>query len=364
MALTRSEELKSAIMAASLDAILTLTRDGEILDLNGAAEELYKTASDSIVGDHMTNYIPVRDRQVWEQLLERLREDPTHLHGRRIEGTGRRSDGSEFPFEASINSLEAGQQQFFVTFVHDITDRKASERRLADARDAALRASVVKSEFLATMSHEIRTPMNGVIGSLDLMLDSERAPELAELAQIARTAANDLLGIIDDILDLSKIEADKLESRRESFDLVAIVEGVADIVAVTAHQKGIALATFIDPEIPAGVRGDPRLLRQILVNLVGNAVKFTDRGEIVIRAERQPAPSSQALVRFSVRDTGAGVPPEAVATLFEPFTPVDASSSDQLGGSGLGLAISSRLGGLLGGGPPGGAGGAPGARGS
>src|ERR1039458_1602725 len=124
MALTRSEELKSAIMAASLDAILTLTRDGEILDLNGAAEELYKTASDSIVGDHMTNYIPVRDRQVWEQLLERLREDPTHLHGRRIEGTGRRSDGSEFPFEASINSLEAGQQQFFVTFVHDITDRK------------------------------------------------------------------------------------------------------------------------------------------------------------------------------------------------------------------------------------------------
>ena len=225
LALARSEELKSAIMAASLDAILTLTRDGEIIDLNSAAEQLYKTTRDAAAGDHMTSYIPARDRQVWEQLLERLREDPTHLHGRRIEGTGRRSDGSEFPFEASINSLEAGQRQFFVTFVHDITDRKASERRLADARDAALRASVVKSEFLATMSHEIRTPMNGVIGSLDLMLDSELAPELAELAQIARTAANDLLAIIDDILDLSKIEADKVERQHATFDLVAIVEG-------------------------------------------------------------------------------------------------------------------------------------------
>ena len=191
--------------------------------------------------------------------------------------------------------------------------------------------------------------MNGVIGSLDLMLDSELAPELAELAQIARTAANDLLGIIDDILDLSKIEAEKLESRREPLDLVAIVEGVGDIVAVTARQKSVALATYIDPEIPAGARGDGRLLRQVLVNLVGNAVKFTDRGEVVVRAERQPAPSSQVLVRFTVRDTGAGIPPESMETLFEPFTQVDPRSSHDRGGSGLGLAISSRLVRLMGG---------------
>ncbi len=191
--------------------------------------------------------------------------------------------------------------------------------------------------------------MNGVIGSLDLMLDSELAPELTELAQIARTAANDLLAIIDDILDLSKIEADKVEIRRESIDLVAIVEGVADIIALSAHQKNLALATYIDPEIPPGVRGDPRLLRQILVNLVGNAVKFTDRGEVVVRVERQPAPASQALVRFSVRDTGAGIPPEAVESLFEPFTQVETSASHEHGGSGLGLAISSRLVRLMGG---------------
>jgi signal transduction histidine kinase/DNA-binding response OmpR family regulator/HPt (histidine-containing phosphotransfer) domain-containing protein len=286
---------------------------------------------------------------VWEQLLEHVRENVDGLDGSRIEGVGRRADGVEIPFEARVFSVQAGQHQFFVTFVHDISDRKAAERRLGDARDAALRASVVKSEFLATMSHEIRTPMNGVIGSLDLMLDSELAPELAELAEIARTAANDLLAIIDDILDLSKIEADKLESRREDFDLVAIVESVADIVAVTARQKGLTLAAYVDPEIPLPVRGDPRLLRQILVNLVGNAVKFTDSGEVVVRAERQPAPAAQALVRFTVRDSGPGIPADAVATLFDPFTQVDQRASHERRGSGLGLAISSRLVRLIGG---------------
>ena len=279
--------------------------------------------SREVIDHSLTDYIPARDRQVWDQLLSRLREDPSHLRERRIEGTGRRSDGSEFPLEASVNSLEAGEHQFLVTFVRDITDRKAAERRLADARDAALRASVVKSEFLATMSHEIRTPMNGVIGSLDLMLDSELAPELAELASIARTAATDLLAIIDDILDLSKIEADKIERQQAPFDPVGIVEGVVDIVAVAARAKGVAVTGYVDPLLPSQVHGDARLLRQVLVNLAGNAVKFTDAGEVVVRAESQPAPESQALVRFSVTDTGAGIPADAIATLFEPFTQVD-----------------------------------------
>jgi two-component system, sensor histidine kinase and response regulator len=355
------DELARRLIGAMREGVLVCDRDGRLILANDRAieitgiafSELAATAARVGEGAGEPDGAPQTEgtpgRAVWEQLLARLRDDPAHLHGQRVEGAARRADGSEFPFEAEINSLEAGQRQFFVTFVHDITDRKAAERRLADARDVALRASVVKSEFLATMSHEIRTPMNGVIGSLDLMLDSELAPELAELAQIARTAANDLLAIIDDILDLSKIEADKVQSRHEPFDLVAIVEGVADIVAVTVRRKGVALATYVDLEIPPVVRGDARLLRQVLVNLVGNAAKFTDRGEIVIRAERQAAPESQALVRFSVRDTGAGIPADAVATLFEPFTQVDDGSSQELGGSGLGLAISSRLVRLMGG---------------
>jgi two-component system sensor histidine kinase/response regulator len=350
--LERSDELERRLIGAMEEGVIVFDQGGRPVLANARALEITGipfaelAAGEAPVGKHEP---AAGGREVWEQLLEHLRDGPGRLDGQLIEGTGRRDDGSEFPFEAKVVSLEAGRHQFFVTFVHDISDRKAAERRLADARDAALRASVVKSEFLATMSHEIRTPMNGVIGSLDLMLDSELAPELAELADIARSAANDLLGIIDDILDLSKIEADKLESRRESFDLVAIVEGVADIVAVTAHQKGLAVDAYVDPEIPATVRGDARLLRQILVNLVGNAVKFTDAGEVVVRAERQPSPASQALVRFTVRDTGAGIPADAVATLFEPFTQVDPRSSHERGGSGLGLAISSRLVRLMGG---------------
>jgi PAS domain S-box-containing protein len=340
-----SGELARRLLAAMDEGVLVFDQDGTPIMANAAAIEITGITFEAPAGDPGTAAEPA----VWEQLLERL---PGALSGRErglIEGNGRRGDGSEFPFEAEVLAMEVDRRQIFVTFVHDITDRKAAERRLADARDAALRASAVKSEFLATMSHEIRTPMNGVIGSLDLMLDSELAPELVELAQIARTAANDLLAIIDDILDLSKIEADKVQSRRDSLDLVAIVEGVADIVAVTARQKGVGLVAYVDPEIPQGVLGDARLLRQILVNLAGNAVKFTDAGEVVIRAERQAAPAPQALVRFTVSDTGVGIPADAVETLFEPFTQFDPRSIHERGGSGLGLAISSRLVRLMGG---------------
>jgi signal transduction histidine kinase/DNA-binding response OmpR family regulator len=360
--LERADELQRRLIGVMEEGVIVFDEDGRPVIANARAIEITgipfaelaarrgaQPAGGEAPGGRAQMQPTAGEGAVWEQLLEHLRENLDRLDGGRIEGVGRRADGAEIPFEARVFSVEAGQHQFFVTFVHDISDRKAAERRLADARDAALRASVVKSEFLATMSHEIRTPMNGVIGSLDLMLDSELAPELAELAEIARTAANDLLGIIDDILDLSKIEAEKLESRREDFDLVGIVESVADIVAVSARQKGLALASYIDPEIPSPVRGDPRLLRQALVNLAGNAVKFTDSGEVAVRAERQPAPAAQALVRFSVRDSGPGIPADAMETLFEPFTQVDQRASHERGGSGLGLAISSRLVRLMGG---------------
>jgi signal transduction histidine kinase/DNA-binding response OmpR family regulator len=236
-----------------------------------------------------------------------------------------------------------------VTVFSDITERVEAERALVDARDAALRASAAKSEFLATMSHEIRTPLNGVIGSLDLMLDSDLPTELAELAAIARTAATDLSSIVDDILDLSKIEADKVERENVVFDLLPSVEGVADVAAIAARAKGIAVASFVDPQLPPAVVGDSRLVRQVLHNLAGNAVKFTDHGEVMLRAERMPAPVSQAVVRFSVSDTGPGIPPRAITTLFEPFTQVGASSTGPRAGSGLGLAIASRLVRLMGG---------------
>ena len=347
-ALKASEEMNSAVMAASVDAILTIDGEGKIVDLNRAAERLYKTTG-AAIGDNLESFIPWRERDVWEQILERLRRDPKHFSGRRLTGTGQRSDGSEFPLEATIDALDARDHQLFVAFVRDVTERRAAERRLADARDAALRASVVKSEFLATMSHEIRTPMNGVIGSLDLILDSDLADDLRELATIARTSAHDLLAIIDDILDLSKIEADKLDSQAIEFDLAALVEGVTDIVAVPARRKRLSLSCFVDPLAPKAVYGDARLLRQVLVNLVGNAVKFTDSGEVAVRAEVEPLDEGRVLVRFAVSDSGIGIPADSLDKLFEPFTQVDGSSTRAHGGTGLGLAICSRLVRLMGG---------------
>jgi len=347
-ALKGSEEMNSAVMAASGDAILTIDIEGKIIDLNHVAERLYKTSREAI-GENLESFIPWRDRQAWAQILERLKAAPDHFRGRRLAGTGQRSDGSEFPLEATIDVLEATGHQLFVTFIRDVTERHATERRLADARDAALRASVVKSEFLATMSHEIRTPMNGVIGSLDLILDSDLADDLRELATIARTSAHDLLAIINDILDLSKIEADRLDSQEIDFDLAAIVEGVTDIVAVPARHKGLSLSCFVDPRVPAAVSGDARMLRQVLVNLIGNAIKFTDSGEVAIRAELQPSDEGHVVVQFAVSDTGIGIAPESLDKLFEPFTQVDGSSTRVHGGTGLGLAICSRLVGMMGG---------------
>ena len=348
-ALKASEAIKGAVMAASVDAIVMIDNDGRIVEVNSAAERLYKTTAAVAVGSKVENFVPWRDRSVFEEVAERLRSDPKHFTGQRLTGTGQRSDGSEFPLEATIDALDAGGHQLFVAFVRDLTERRAVERRLAEARDAALRASVVKSEFLATMSHEIRTPMNGVIGSLDLILDSDLADDHRELATIARTSAHDLLAIIDDILDLSKIEADKLESHAIEFDLAGIVEGVADIVAVPARRKRLTLSCFVDPHAPKAVYGDARLLRQVLVNLVGNAVKFTDSGEVGVRAEVEFLAEGRVRVHFAVSDSGIGIPADALETLFEPFTQVDGSSTRAHGGTGLGLAICSRLVRLMGG---------------
>ena len=323
--LRASEELKSAVMAASVDAIITIDNNGKIIDLDRAAERLYRTTREAI-GEDLEAFIPWRDRDAWMQILQRLQADPKHFRGRRLTGTGQRTDGSEFPLEATIDSLDGSGHPFIVVFIRDETEHRAAERRLADARDAALRASVVKSEFLATMSHEIRTPMNGVIGSLDLILDSDLADDLRELATIARTSAHDLLAIINDILDLSKIEADKLNSQEIEFDLAAIVEGVADVVAVPARHKGLSLSCFVDPRAPAAVRGDARLLRQVLVNLVGNAVKFTDSGEVAIRASCSRRRSARCAC-CSASATPGSASAEATETLSIRFTQVDGSST-------------------------------------
>jgi two-component system sensor histidine kinase/response regulator len=317
-------------------AIVILDLEENVLTCNPAFEALFGYSQDEVAGTNLDNLIVPGADTNHSQAQSYTRQA---LSGAMVHGLVRRlrKDGGEVEVELfGLPVIVEGQRIGAVGMYHDISD-------LVHARREAEEADKAKSEFLANMSHEIRTPMNGVMGMIELALDTPLNDEQRDFLATAYESAEALLTLLNDILDFSKIEAGRLELEKLSFNLRSTVEGVADTLAQRAEAKKLEMACFVDDGCPAYVLGDPGRLRQILVNLAGNALKFTEQGEVVIRAELLSDSPAEVTIRFSVADTGIGIPEDRLAAIFDRFVQVDGSTTRRFGGTGLGLAISRHL---------------------
>ena len=359
-ALRESEERYRLMIEDISDyAILTLDREGTVASWNSGARRLKQYEEAEILGRHFSCFYTPEDLALG--LPARLLQQASAQGRAGNEGWRVRKDGSRFWADVTITAMHdhTGSIRGFSKVARDTTSRKQTESRLEQAamemecknlelevaNDLAQTATEAKIRFLASMSHEIRTPMNAIVGMADLLAETTLTKEQKDYIDRFSRAANHLLELINDILDFSKIEADQLELEATDFNLPELVESAAELMAIRAHAKGLELIADIRMNVPETVTGDPTRLRQILVNLIGNAIKFTERGEVVIRVES----AGPSLVRFEVSDTGIGIPENKVRSIFENFTQVDSSTTRKFGGTGLGLSISKRLAELMGG---------------
>ncbi len=348
-ALRASEKKYRGIFENATEGIFQTTPDGKLVTANPAMVRIMGYDSEEEMIRLVTN---IRDQlYVNPEKRDELRESMLRNgYVKNFETRFYRKDGDIIHISLSGHLVrdEHGRPIQYEGILEDITQRKRTEE-LKIAKEAAEAATRAKSDFLANMSHEIRTPLNGALGMIGLLMDTPLDDEQRRYAEMARLSGDALSSLINDILDFSKIEAGKLDMEMLDFNLRALLDDFAVMMAVRAHEKDLEFVCAAAPEVPALLQGDPGRLRQILINLAGNAIKFTEQGEIAVRATAASETDETVVIRFSVRDTGIGIPAEKQERLFESFTQLDSSANRRYGGTGLGLAISRQLADLMGG---------------
>ena len=343
-ALRQAEEKYRAIYENSIEGIFQTTSDGHFLSANPALARMYgyNTPEELVAAltdiEHQLYVDPERRDE-----FSRLMREHGNVSG--FESQIYREDKSVIWISESARTARdaAGGILYYEGIVEDITARKLAESERERAREAALESARTKAQFLANMSHEIRTPMNAITGMTGLLFDTRLTREQRDYVETIRNSTDTLLSVINDVLDFSKVEAGKLSLEAIDFDLREAVEGSVEMLAERAHKKNVELACWIEPNLPTRLSGDPMRFRQILTNLVSNAVKFTEKGEVIVRVIKLEETAERVLLRFEVRDTGIGISPAAMSRIFQEFTQADGSTTRKYGGTGLGLTISKQL---------------------
>ncbi|QFT32113.1 Aerobic respiration control sensor protein ArcB [Labrenzia sp. THAF82] len=343
--LRRSQDLLRNVVDASFDGVIVMNGEGIVLDFSPAAEDVFGWSANEIIGQKMSDYIiPEKYRQMHDTGLERFLETGEGpVLGKRIEIEGLHKEGNEMIVELAIRHTKGAEGPLFLGYVRDITERKAADAALRDAKEKAEAANEAKAKFLAMMSHEIRTPMNGVLGILSLLRDTDLDPSQKAYVKTARESGRSLLELINDILDFSKLEAGRMELEHAPFRLNTLVKSVMDLFKPTAQDKGLGLFLNYPDNVPVHVVGDAGRLRQVVLNLVSNAIKFTEIGSVEITVAIASEDERRPTFRFSVKDTGIGIPKDKHESLFAEFVTVDSSYTKKQGGTGLGLAICNQI---------------------